>query len=135
MNRNVRVILVLFTVVSSALTGCSRQPLDVHSIATLRKALPGRGWPEVSYHPVDAATLAQAGITAAGLIRSGDYRMEVYEVGRIDSVTRVADLFAATGDVVFTGGMLVVLVPIGPDIAAVSERLTNLGLLRHGTPR
>ncbi len=104
-------------------------------MASLQRALPGRGWLDMTYHPVDVSSLAEAGITTAGLIRSGPYRMEVYEVGRHEAVMRVAELLAATGDVVFTGGLLVVLVPAGPDAADVTARLVELGLRRHGPDR
>lgn len=116
----------------SVAAGCSRQAGSVGSIASLCEALPGPGWSDVQFHPVDATTLAEAGITAAGIVRSGDLRMEVYEIGTLGTVPRVADLFAATGDPVLTGGLLVVLVPPGPDDREVVARLLEVGLRRHG---
>jgi hypothetical protein len=135
MKRRCGLVLLLLVGLAGLGPGCSRRPVSVGSIASLCEALPGPGWSDVQFHPVDAATLAEAGITTAGLVRSGELRMEVYEIGTLDAVNRVADLFAATGDPVLIGGLLVVLVPAGPDDQEVVARLLEVGLRRHGPNR
>lgn len=118
-------LLFIFIIACS----CTRKTEPMTSIGALQKALVATGWSDVEFQPVENTALSEVGITEAGLIYRGMYRIEVYHVADTGKIYDVAGFFAESGDPVFTSGQLVVLVPSGRGDQDVIEILTRLGFV------